>query len=65
MVGNELSILGIVNVVAKNRNAIAECCGQTIQNGVHCAARSTPRGIEIDQRGRRAGRYLFEFVHIV
>lgn len=64
MLGNELCILGFIDVVTEDRNATAECLGQTVKYGVHCTTRTAPRGIEIDQRGSRAGDCLFEVFHI-
>lgn len=64
MLGNEFCIFGIIDVVTKDRNATAECFGQTVKYGVHCTTRTAPRGIEIDQRGRRACDCLFEIFHI-
>lgn len=64
MLGNKLRILGIVDVVTKYRNATAECFGQAVKYGVHCATRPAPRGIEIDQCRSRAGDCLFEVFHI-
>ena len=64
MVGNELRILGVVDVVTKDCHALTERRGQTIEYGVHRAARTAPSGIEIDQSRCRLGEWLFELFHI-
>lgn len=64
MVSYELRILGVVDVVTKDSYALTERRGQAIEYGVHRAARTAPRGIEIDQSRCRTSDCLFEIFHI-